>query len=306
MPSTPAAAPPAALYRVEPPREASLRCVRVRERKLGVPWHFHPEYQLTLLVAGSGQRVVGDSIAAVKAGDLTLLGPGLPHFWDVDLPADRRAGRGRQRIDAIIVQFDRGAFGEPFWMLPETARVARLLRSAGRGLVFSARARGAVEGPLARLVGLPALPRLLGLVEILDRLAADAGARPICSPAYAPADSRGEQHRLAAVIRRIQAHVTDGVEPPHRSELAALAGMAERTFSRSFRALMGRTLPQFTNELRIGRARRMLMETSLSVTAVAQRSGFRNLSHFNVQFRRLAGQSPQAFRRACGRLPPGL
>lgn len=299
MPSKPAApASPAAFYRVEPPREASLRCVRVRERKLGVPWHFHPEYQLTLLVSGSGQRVVGDSIAAVNAGDLTLLGPSLPHFWDVDLPDARRAGH-RRRVDAIIVQFDQAAFGESFWMLPETARVAKLLRSAGRGLVFSARARAAVEEAIVRLARLPALPRLLGLIEILDQLAADARAKPICSPAYGSPGDRGEQHRLAAVIRRIQEHVCEGLEPPHRSELAALAGMAERTLSRSFRGQMGRTLPQFANELRIGRARRMLMETSLSVTAVAQRCGFRNLSNFNTQFRRLAGQTPQAFRQAC-------
>jgi transcriptional regulator GlxA family with amidase domain len=82
--------------------------------------------------------------------------------------------------------------------------------------------------------------------------------------------------------------------------------MAERTLSRSFRGQMGRTLPQFANELRIGRARRMLMETSLSVTAVAQRCGFRNLSNFNTQFRRLAGQTPQSFRQACRGLSPSL
>jgi AraC-like DNA-binding protein len=50
----------------------------------------------------------------------------------------------------------------------------------------------------------------------------------------------------------------------------------------------------------------MLMETSLSVTAVAQRCGFRNLSNFNTQFRRLAGQTPQSFRQACRGLSPSL
>ena len=63
----------ASLYTVVPQEQASFRCVRVREQKLGVPWHFHPEYQLTLVLRGSGQRIVGDSIAPVQPGDLTLL-----------------------------------------------------------------------------------------------------------------------------------------------------------------------------------------------------------------------------------------
>lgn len=281
----------AELFRVELPRNASLRCVHVSEDNLGVPWHVHPEYQLTLLVAGSGQRVVGDSIASVGPGDLTLLGPNLPHLWNVHLPP------GRHRPEAIIVQFDPAAFGAAFWSLPETLRAARLLDSADRGLAFSGRIRRAVEPAITRLPELAGLPQILALVELLDRLAADSGATPICSMAYAPL-RRPEHDRLEAVIRRIQELVRDGSELPGRGELAALAGMSERTLSRLFHGQMGRTLPQFTNELRLGRAQRMLMETDLSVTAVAQRCGYQNLSNFNAQFRRRLGCSPQAFRQA--------
>lgn len=290
------------LYSVERPLRSSLRCVRVHERKLGVPWHYHPEYQLTLLLTGDGQRVVGDSIAPVTDGDLTLLGPNLPHFWDVDMPSDhpRHGPRStaRRRVDAVIVQFDPAVLGKAFWCLPETDGIAKLLHASDRGLVFSPAVRQRVVADILGLLRQPALSRLLAFVDVLHRLAKDRKAKPICSPSYGPLHEKEERDQLAGVIRRIQHHVQEAGPPPGRAELARLAGVSERTLSRFFRRRMNRTLPQFMNELRVGRARRLLLETSLTVTAIAHRCGFRNLSNFNAQFRRIVGRSPADFRRA--------
>jgi AraC-like DNA-binding protein len=291
----------ASLYRVVSPEQASFRCVRVREQKLGVPWHFHPEYQLTLVLRGSGQRIVGDSIAPVHPGDLTLLGPNVPHFWDVDgLGGATRATSGGQRtrrVDAVVVQFRAEFLGREFWGIPETAAVVSLLNASARGLTFSAAARKRSAADVRRLPQLRGLQRLLGLIAVLDGLAGKGRSSPICSTDYSPKLDVDDRDRLAPVLRRIHEQLA---EPVRRHELAEVAGVSERSFSRYFRRKMGKTLPQFVNELRVGRARRMLAETSLTVTRIAQECGFHNLSNFNSQFRMIVGDTPQRFRAEKG------
>ena len=45
------------------------------------PFHFHPEYELTLIVKGEGQRFVGKQVDDFSDGDLVFLGSHLPHCW---------------------------------------------------------------------------------------------------------------------------------------------------------------------------------------------------------------------------------
>lgn len=295
----------ASLFTVEPSAQSSFRCVRVRQQKLGVPWHFHPEYQLTYVLGGAGQRVVGDSIEPLAPGDLTLLGPDVPHFWDVD-DAGRKAGAARRgRVDAVLVQFKAEFLGRDFWGAPETQAIVQMLRSARRGLEFAEPVRHRVGPEIRRLPGLDGLPRLLALIGVLHVLATDGRARPICSAHYLPRLDESDRDRLAPVIQEIHRHLGNSARMPGRSALARIAGLSERSFSRYFHAKMGRSLPHFVNELRVGRAKQMLSETDLPVTRVAIECGFHNLSNFNAQFRTIAGAAPLAYRRTYRRAIQG-
>ena len=45
------------------------------------PWHYHPEYEIVLVLKSNGRRMVGDNIGKFDAGDLVCMGPFLPHVW---------------------------------------------------------------------------------------------------------------------------------------------------------------------------------------------------------------------------------
>ncbi len=280
----------ASFYKIEPPQEESFRCLRVRECNFGTPWHFHPEYQITLVVRSHGHRVIGDNTAAFGPGDLTLIGPNLPHFWhhgDAGRPAE--AGGA----EALMVHFHEEFMGGPFLQRPELSAVAGLLRQSARGLQFPEAVRRQASENVARLFDRSGLPRLIELMALLD-LMAGARATPICSPAFSPQLNRSDQRRMERVCQHVHAHLDADVS---RDDLARLAGLSPRSFSRYFRQKTGKTLPGFVNELRIGRASRLLLESELPVVAVALECGFPTLSNFNEQFRRLKRVCPSEFRR---------
>ena len=97
--------------------------------------------------------------------------------------------------------------------------------------------------------------------------------------------------------RVFQFLVNEADEPVRLSDAARVLNLSEGAFSRFFRIHTGKTFPAFRNELRVGRACTLLIEGDLTITEVALRCGFVNLSNFNRQFRRLKGISPHEFRQ---------
>ena len=81
-----------------------------------------------------------------------------------------------------------------------------------------------------------------------------------------------------------------------RAEVARLVHLSEGAFSRFFSLRMGRSLPVYINEVRIGRACRLLMETNKGITEIALTCGYNSLSHFNRQFSLLKNTTPSAYR----------
>ena len=59
----------------------SFVAFEIQQDNLEFFWHYHPEYELTLIVNGKGSRLIGDSHAYFESGDLVLIGPSLPHTW---------------------------------------------------------------------------------------------------------------------------------------------------------------------------------------------------------------------------------
>ena len=53
----------------------------IRTPKFDYPVHYHPDYEINLVMDTYGSRIVGDSVEAFEALDLIMIGPNLPHAW---------------------------------------------------------------------------------------------------------------------------------------------------------------------------------------------------------------------------------
>ncbi|MGP0174062.1 GlxA family transcriptional regulator [Pseudomonas sp. NCHU5208] len=84
------------------------------------------------------------------------------------------------------------------------------------------------------------------------------------------------------------------------ADMAARAGLGERTFLRRFRAATGLKPTEYCQQLRVTKARELLEFTRQSIDQVAWQVGYRDSGAFRKVFARLVGLSPGDYRRRFG------
>ncbi|THF66752.1 helix-turn-helix domain-containing protein [Deinococcus sp. Arct2-2] len=107
----------------------------------------------------------------------------------------------------------------------------------------------------------------------------------------------------SGLVKRAVATLHQGFSGPiQRDALARDLGVSANHLSALFRQEMGLTPWAYLHRVRINQAKLLLRRTGQGVNAVTQAVGFEDPSYFARIFRRLVGQSPQAFRRGAERL----
>ena len=93
----------------------------------------------------------------------------------------------------------------------------------------------------------------------------------------------GVRHpKLATVIKLMEENIEEPVSP---SILASDVGMSTRQLERLFRRYMNRSPKRYYMELRLKKARNLLLQTDMSVINVALACGFASPSHFSKCYR---------------------
>jgi transcriptional regulator GlxA family with amidase domain len=106
----------------------------------------------------------------------------------------------------------------------------------------------------------------------------------------------GVRHpKLATVIHRMEDSIEEPVSP---ALLAQDVGMSTRQLERLFRRYLNRSPKRYYMELRLAKARNLLMQTEMSVINVALACGFTSPSHFSKCYRALYKTTPYRERGA--------
>ena len=93
----------------------------------------------------------------------------------------------------------------------------------------------------------------------------------------------GVRHpKLSQVIQMMETNIEEPISP---SLLAKYVGMSTRQLERLFRRYLNRSPKRYYMELRLQKARNLLMQTDMSVINVALACGFASPSHFSKCYR---------------------
>jgi len=110
------------------------------------PLHYHPEYEIILILKGNGKRIVGDNVSEFSAGDLCFFGPNLLHTYNnTHIAVDRE-------IHQIVIQFDENFLGKGFFDIGPFKRIKSFLKHSSQGYKFHGQTLKAVTSQVRNLV----------------------------------------------------------------------------------------------------------------------------------------------------------
>jgi AraC-like DNA-binding protein len=100
-------------------------------------------------------------------------------------------------------------------------------------------------------------------------------------------------------VRKVTAHIESNLDRSLRScDLAKLVRLSPAHFSRTFRNSFGCSPLEYVTRRRMERAQGLMLSTDAPLSRIALDCGLADQAHFSRLFRRVAGESPRAWRRA--------
>ncbi len=255
------------------------------------PLHYHEEFEINFIQNARGaQRMIGDHIEEIDDLELVLAGPNLQHGWFTHKCKTND-------IKEITLQFHRELFDEKFLQRNQMSLIRTMFERSLRGILFS---RETAQSLMPRLKELPqkhGFESVLELLSILHDLSTSRNMITLSDVSFSGSNEKFSYNSRR--VEKVMEYLNNNFDKSLTlGEAAKVAAMSEVAFSRFFKLRTGQTFIDTLNEIRLGHASRMLIDTTHSVTEVAFKCGFNNISNFNRIFKKKKDYTPKEFRLA--------
>ena len=256
------------------------------------PWHYHPEYELVLIIKSTGRRMVGDHIGYFGEGDLVFMGPELPHVWVNDI--EYTTGQADSPASAIVIQFIEQFLGEYFFNIPEIEVFKKKLKLSRRGIHVKGKERDKISDLMQAMLHQNGLQRLAALFTIFDILSNCTDFEVLAGPNYEVVQSDNCSDRFSVITEYIMNNFTNDITLP---EIAGVVNMGVTAFCNFFKQHHKLTFVEYLNTVKIGYACKLLGEKDASIVDISYHSGYNTVANFNRQFKKLKNMTPSEYRR---------
>ncbi|WP_147678095.1 AraC family transcriptional regulator [Algibacter pacificus] len=284
----------ASFYKIIFDKETPFRCTYIDLPSFDMPWHFHPELELTLILESEGVRYIGDYTSSYKSGDLVLVGSNLPHMWVNTKHEFQDNLEKPHRSKRITLQFPPDFMHNIFKDAQELQPLVRLFKLAERGISFSQKTSDLIKPLLLDINNKKGLRKWIAVFNLLFELTEADNYSFLASPGYLPQLTSKDYNLVNTIFSHIENNFHNKIT---LQEMADIACLTKPSFCRLFKQKTGKSFFVFLNEYRINHAKRLLLNNkNESINTIALHSGFPTIQHFNKKFKEFNnGVTPSQF-----------
>ena len=258
------------------------------KKEFDFPLHFHEEFELNLILNAPGaKRIVGDNIEEITDMELVLIGPNLSHVWTTHQCKS-------EEITEVTIQWHKDLFDDKMLRRNQLSFIRKMFERSVRGILFP---RETIEKVYKRILDIDQLQgfdSVLELMSILHDLSSSKSMRILSDGTFNNDQVMNyNSRRIDKAFEFMNANFYKAIT---LKDLSKLVSMTEVSFSRFIKKRTGNTFIDSLNEIRLGHATRMLIETTHSVSEISYKCGFNNISNFNRLFKKRKHCTPKEFR----------
>lgn len=248
-------------------------------------WHFHPEFELTFIVAPSGTRRVGNHVGNFEGSDLVFIGSNIPHLnFDYGIKTE---------YEKVVLQVNEDFFKNDLAVTPELASIYQFFENSKRVICFNGKIKETVGKRLQKLHLLSHFEQFIEVLSLFQLLANSTEMTLLHDVPFENLYNNKEQLRLKIVYEFIEENFQ---RPISLEEIAEKTNLSKAAFCRYFKKMTQLTFIEFLNQYRIEQAKRLL-KSDKNVTETCYECGFESLSYFNRIFKKVVGKNPIQFKK---------
>jgi AraC-like DNA-binding protein len=255
-------------------------------------WHFHPELQISFIIRGKGTRFIADHVETFEEEDLVLTGPNVPHLWRNDEAYFNQNNNLSTR--GLVIYFNSELLHSALLQKNEFYHINKLIKNSARGIEFYGETKKEIKGLLLKMGKVKGFKGFLILLEIIDVLANSKNYSLLASPAYTNVLKADDTNKMSLVYEYVMTNFKSKIA---LEDISNMLNMTTTSFCKYFKPRANKTFTRFVNEIRIGHARKLLLQDNLNISEIGYECGFSTLSNFNKQFKSIANMPPHEYRK---------
>lgn len=256
-----------------------------------VGWHQHVECELILFTEGTGLSFIGNHVGEFETGDIYFLASNLPHTFQ-----KREAA---SIASAVVVQFKEDFWGNELLLIPEAKAIKQLLIKATQGLKLKNYLKLQLAPLIKELEEAVGFKRIILLTTCLEAMAQKRDWTALSTQDI----SSNSDERIEKVI---QFTIDNFKESIKLEQVAGIACMGVKSFCSYFKRCTKKTFIDFVNEVRVGYACNLLVDSNRSVLDICYDSGYNTIANFHKQFLKVKGLTPLQYRKSFSAVNIGI